>query len=220
MVQQTCILPLRYIQTCLYVMFRCFFCNVCAKTYDCCTLPSVGKTFSKLNYMYHDMLMRINPTSRWYSTRSSYHLFFTYSIVNLLQHLNNFARPLCSHKTRVSGRWLESTTAKCQFAVKTQFGKCYLLPYFWYLLCVFKSCDFCEWIMDRKTILATYTLHNNCIRMLTTKRKSKIAKHFSGGQTHKIALFTDTQNIPKVWYHNILQQIISSSHTQPDTILI
>ena len=34
--------------------------------------------------------------------------------------------------------------------------------------------------------------------MVTTKRKSKIVKLFSGAQNHKIALLTDTQNIPKV----------------------
>ena len=71
---------------------------------------------------------------------------------------------------------------------------------FWYVLHVFKSRDFCEWIMDHKTIITTYTLHNNCICMLATKHKSKIAKPFSGGQTHKITLLTDTQDIPKVQY--------------------
>ena len=54
--------------------------------------------------------------------------------------------------------------------------------------------------MDHKTIIATYTLHNNCIRMFTTKHKSKIAKLYSGDQTHKIALLTVTQNVPKVQY--------------------
>ena len=61
-----------------------------------------------------------------------------------------------------------------------------------------KSCDFCEWIMDCKNIIAMYILCNNCTCMLTTKRKSKIAKHSSRGQTHKIALLTDMPNIPKV----------------------
>ena len=67
------------------------------------------------------------------------------------------------------------------------------------MFCVsFKSCDFCGWITDHKTIIAMYTLHNNCIRMLITKCKSKIAKLFSGGHAHKIALLTDMQNISKV----------------------
>ena len=40
----------------------------------------------------------------------------------------------------------------------------------------------------------------NTNTMITTKRKSKIAKLFSGAQNHKIALLTDTPNIPKVQY--------------------
>ena len=40
----------------------------------------------------------------------------------------------------------------------------------------------------------------NTNTMITTKRKSKIAKRFSGAQNHKIALLTDTQNILKVRY--------------------
>ena len=65
----------------------------------------------------------------------------------------------------------------------------------------FVSCDFCEWIMDRKTIIAMHALANY-IRMLITKRRSKIAKLFYGGQTHKIALLTGRHNMPKVWYIN------------------
>ena len=47
--------------------------------------------------------------------------------------------------------------------------------------------------------------HNVCIiqqmhNILKTKRKSKIVKLFSWGQTHKIVLLTDMQNIPKLQY--------------------
>ena len=71
---------------------------------------------------------------------------------------------------------------------------------FWCVLRLFKSCDFCEWIMDRRTMIITYTLCNNCMRMFTTKHKSKIAKLYSWDQTHKIALLTDMQNISEIRY--------------------
>ena len=51
-----------------------------------------------------------------------------------------------------------------------------------------------------KPIIASYTLRNNYIHMLTTERRSKTTKLFSRGQTHKIALLTDMHNIPKVQY--------------------
>ena len=70
------------------------------------------------------------------------------------------------------------------------------------MFCVCSSyATFAQWSMDRKTIFAMYTSHNNCICMFTTKRKTKIAKLPSVGQTHKITLLTDTQNILK--YSNI-----------------
>ena len=53
--------------------------------------------------------------------------------------------------------------------------------------------------MDRKTIIATYTLRNNCIRtcMLTTKCKKYNSKLFSGGQTHKIILLLTRKTLQK-----------------------
>ena len=46
---------------------------------------------------------------------------------------------------------------------------------------VFKSCNFCKWIMDCTSIIPKSTLCNNCICMLTTEHKIKIEKLFSPG---------------------------------------
>ena len=81
---------------------------------------------------------------------------------------------------------------------------CVEVLYFCYVLRVFKSCDFWERNMDCKTIIATYTLHSNCIHMLITKHKSKIAKLVTGGQTYKITSFTDKQNLYQKYGTSIL----------------
>ena len=74
------------------------------------------------------------------------------------------------------------------------------VPYFW---CV-EILQLCKWNMDRKTVIATYTLRNHCIRMLTTKRESKIAKLFFGGP--------NSQNHITYWHAKHTESTVCGFH--------
>ena len=80
---------------------------------------------------------------------------------------------------------------------------CSYTVYFWYVLHVYKFCEFLRVDYGSQkynhNVYITQQLHAySC--MLTTKHNGEIAKHFCSGQTHKTALLTGAQHIPKVRY--------------------